>query len=112
MQNNLLFVLLVLTACSSTKQVTNRPVQTSSAAIDGKLFSLVFQQKAAEYKALCFQAYNLAHLRLDQDLQLPENKPRAIVTDIDETVLDNSPYGVHQALAGKDYDQNEWFNWS
>lgn len=113
MQKNLLIVLLVLTACSTTKQATNKTVQASSSSvIGGKLFSLIFQQKAAEYKALCFQAYNLAHLRLDQYLQMPGNKPKAIITDIDETVLDNSKYGVHQALAGKDYDQNEWFNWS
>jgi 5'-nucleotidase (lipoprotein e(P4) family) len=113
MQKKLIIILLVLTACSTTKQAANKTVQSSSQTIiGGKLFSLVFQQKAAEYKALCFQAYNLAHLRLDQSLQTTANKPKAIITDIDETVLDNSPYGVHQALTGKDYDQNEWFNWS
>lgn len=79
---------------------------------DGKLFTSLFQQRAAEYKALCFQAYNIAHFRLDQALQTPTFKPLAIVTDIDETVLDNSPYAVHQGLQGKDYEAATWAGWT
>jgi len=79
---------------------------------DGKLFTALFQQRAAEYKALCFQAYNIAHLRLDQALQQSGSKPMAVITDIDETVLDNSPYAVHQGLQGKDYEAAGWMGWT
>jgi predicted secreted acid phosphatase len=57
-------------------------------------------QKAAEYRSLAYQAFNLARLRLDADLdkknvkKLPKAErkmTRAIVVDIDETILDNSP---------------------
>jgi 5'-nucleotidase (lipoprotein e(P4) family) len=36
----------------------------------------------------------------------------AIITDIDETFLDNSPNAVHQALLGKDYEPAAWAEWT
>lgn len=106
------FLAIIATAsCSAPKNVTNTTTSASNLVADGKLFTALFQQKAAEYKALCFQAYNIARLRLDQSLSNPVSaKPKAIVTDIDETVLDNSPYAVHQGLQGKDYEPVSWIN--
>jgi len=72
----------------------------------------LFQQRAAEYKALCFQAYNIATLRLNEALQQTHTKPLAVITDIDETVLDNSPYAVHQSLLHKDYEAASWMEWT
>jgi len=99
-------------SCSSPTALTNSE-NTSPAdlSVHGKLFATVFQQQAAEYEALCFQAYNLARLSLDQALKQPSSKPLAIVTDVDETVLDNSPYAVHRGLQGKDYDAASWGAW-
>ena len=101
-----------MTGCVTVKdnQVTNST--GNQAVIDGKLFTAVWMQKAAEYKALCIQAYNLAELRLEESLEKKQGgKPLAIVTDIDETFLDNSPYAVHQALQGKDYEPASWDDW-
>ncbi|MEO7293708.1 MAG: 5'-nucleotidase, lipoprotein e(P4) family, partial [Ginsengibacter sp.] len=67
---------------------------------------------AAEYRALCLQAFNIAKLRVDESLQIDAIKPRAIITDIDETILDNSAYEVHQTLRGKDYDAASWYQWT
>ena len=79
----------------------------------GKLFTSVWMQRAAEYKALCEQAYNIATLRVNEYLQHGNaSKPLAIVTDIDETFLDNSPYAVHRALQGKDYTDASWRDWT
>lgn len=78
----------------------------------GPAWGALFQQRAAEYRALCYQAYNLATLRLDALAQLPSALPKAIITDIDETVLDNSPYFVAQARAGKTYDDSSWIRWT
>lgn len=97
-------------SCAGTKQL---PAAAESSLVpDGKLWSSLFQQKAAEYKALCLQAYNIARLRLDEALKNPSGRPKAVVTDIDETFLDNSPYAVHQALKGKDYDALSWQEWT
>lgn len=78
----------------------------------GPAFAALWQQRSAEYKALCFQAYNFARLRLNEDLQRGSSKPMAIVTDIDETVLDNSPYNVHIALKGENYSDKTWQEWT
>lgn len=97
--------------CSSQKHSASAPAE-SRLIPDGKIWASLFQQKAAEYKALCLQAYNIAQLRLNEALQQPATRPLAIVTDIDETFLDNSPYDVKQALQGKDYASDSWHNWT
>jgi 5'-nucleotidase (lipoprotein e(P4) family) len=78
----------------------------------GQAWGALYQQRAAEYKALAFQAYNIAQLRLDQQLKLKPNKPLAIITDIDETVLDNSPYFVALAKRGEVYSDSSWVKWT
>jgi 5'-nucleotidase (lipoprotein e(P4) family) len=83
-----------------------------SLVVQGPLWGAMWQQKAAEYKALCYQAYNLARLRLDAILQQSTTKPFAIVTDIDETILDNSPYAVHQSLQNLGYADSSWMEWT
>lgn len=103
--------IILLAACKGT-QKTSGQLSSSHLVADGKLWSSLFQQRAAEYQALCLQAFNIARLRTDQALQQPSAKPKAIITDIDETFLDNSPYAVHQALAGKDYEAASWYEWT
>ena len=78
-----------------------------SPTLGGKLFSSAWMQRSAEYKALCQQAYNIATERLRAATSAPRNKGKkwAIVTDIDETIVDNSANSVHQALEVKDYEQ-------
>jgi len=107
----ILACLSLLIACSGPKQVSSVP-SSSNLVVSGKLWSSLFQQKAAEYKALCIQAYNIARFRLDEALKQPSSKPRAVITDIDETFLDNSPFAVHQALQGKDYEPAVWAEWT
>jgi len=105
-----LSIALGMTACSVSKNQSTS--STNNFVADGKLWAAMWTQHAAEYKALCFQAYNTAKLRLDAALQKNYSKPLAIVTDIDETVLDNSPNTVGQALKGKDYETEAWYNWT
>lgn len=105
--------LLAMTACGNMKQsaavrATNAPQLTTY----GPVWAALWQQKAAEYKALCFQAYNLATERLNEFRTRSYDKPLAIVTDIDETVLDNSPYSVHRGLRGLGYDDPSWMEWT
>lgn len=103
--------IILLAACKGTQKISGE-LSSSHLVADGKLWSSLFQQRAAEYQALCLQAFNIARLRTDQALLQPAAKPRAIITDVDETFLDNSPYAVHQALAGKDYEAASWYEWT
>ena len=107
-----LFSLSLLLACSSSRK-SGQPSSGGQLVLGGKLWSSLFQQRAAEYKALCIQAFNIGRLRLDEAVrQNSHGKPLAIITDIDETFLDNSPNSVHQALLGKDYEQEAWYEWT
>ncbi len=83
------------------------------------VLATVWHQVSPEYKALCLQTYEMAKLRLllnhnqgymkQQDAQ--SSKP-AIVLDIDETVLDNSPFEAFTVLMNIDYPAgwDEWCN--
>jgi 5'-nucleotidase (lipoprotein e(P4) family) len=104
---------LFLFACHSSKQIANTSAQTlpQNVSLNGKLFTAMFQQRAAEYRALCLQGYNAARMRIDAYIKQTD-KPLAIITDIDETILDNSPYAVHQAYNGKEYEPTSWYEWT
>jgi len=111
MKKYFIIVAVLTVGCTAARQT---PATTASQNItaNGKLFASLFQQRAAEYRALCYQAFNIAKLRLDETLTQTHTKPLAVVTDIDETVLDNSPYDVKQSLVGKDYEQKSWEEWT
>lgn len=101
----LLLGLIVLQA--STAQDTTLP------ATSIKTYPVLFQQTAAEYRALCYQAFNLAHLRLQQ---IPKRKLRkkklAIVTDLDETIIDNSYSEAQLIKDKKEYSSQAWKQWT
>ncbi|WP_345948509.1 5'-nucleotidase, lipoprotein e(P4) family [Mucilaginibacter sp. PAMB04274] len=105
-----LISLTILSACSATRTTVTTP--GASTVNNGKVWASLWQQRAAEYRALCFQAYNLAKLRLDEALKNPGTKPLAVVTDIDETVLDNSPYDAQRAFNNQEYDAATWKQWT
>tara|TARA_B100000963_G_C22561348_1_gene641521 strand:+ start:254 stop:1030 length:777 start_codon:yes stop_codon:yes gene_type:complete len=78
-----------------------------------KIQAQVWTQNSAEYRALCYQAFNIARMNLDASLFLNKrsNKPLAIITDVDETVLDNSPYDGKLILNNTSYNRESWVEW-
>lgn len=103
----------------STAQQGTQPAQTV-ANNEYQLGATLYMQKAGEYRALAYQAFNMARWALDADLdkrnfrklsKAEQKKPRAIMVDIDETMLDNSPA---QALAIRDrtpFNLKDWYAW-
>jgi 5'-nucleotidase (lipoprotein e(P4) family) len=88
------------------------PVQVATNN-DNLLVATLYHQRSAERNALCLQAYNVAKYRLDEILkENPEPSKLAIVLDLDETVLDNSPYEAKCILENINYPQgwDEWIN--
>jgi len=71
----------------------------------------LWYQRSAEMRAISYQAFNMAKLVFDMDLQKKASgKKRAVVVDIDETVLDNSPYEA--GIVGKDTGYpTGWAEW-
>lgn len=102
-------LIIFLCACGNNNEIRSPQLALQPA---GEAWGALYQQRAAEYKALCFQAYNIARLRLDQQLQSKPAKPLAIITDIDETVLDNSPYFTRLSKEGKVYSDSSWIKWT
>jgi len=112
---------LVLSSVVSTYFVTVSTAQQAVAPTannDYQIGATLFMQKAAEYRALCFQAFNWGKRTLDDDekakKKLPKAQrkmPRAVVVDIDETMLDNSPsqaYGIKNKLP---FNIKDWYAW-
>jgi len=84
---------VALMTCFGNLNLAQTPYKTVPTNENLVMATLYFQ-RAAEVKALYLQAYNIARLRLDQELAIENTDATklAIVLDIDETVLDNSPY--------------------
>lgn len=81
---------LLLTSCETKETQKNSPVNDLNQTL---VLATLYYQHAAEMKALSYQAYNLGKLRLDEILAKGDDPSKlAIVLDIDETVLDNSPF--------------------
>lgn len=81
-------------------------------ALNGKVYSALWQQNAAEFRALCYQAFNIATEVVNQKVGGVQSRPLAIITDVDETFLDNSPYAVTQAKRGNEFDLDTWLEWT
>ena len=98
---------------STQAQQQVAPVIDNEYSIGGVLW----HQTGAEYRALCYQAYNLARLQLDLALKAKVSDKRArklrpaIVVDADETVIDNSPYQAILAKTHTAYVNDTWHAW-
>ncbi len=101
-----LFTILLLAGCDPGTRTQHRVREYS-------VQSVLWQQHAAEYRALSYQAFNLAKWQLDNILESRNDtdKPFAVVTDIDETVLDNSPYDGKLIETDEEYSRAGWLEW-
>lgn len=106
----LLAVILVILSISLNAQ---SPDTVSTRFNNLKLLPVLWQQHSAEYRALCYQAYNLATDRISK-LKKKKKKdlPLAIITDIDETVLDNSYHEADRLREGTEYNSKSWKEWT
>ncbi len=111
----------LLSSCIALGLVEKGNSKTSEAKGGGqnfteqkRLMATLYNHYAAEYKAIAHQAYNLAQLRIDQlKDRLPHDGKRwAVVVDIDETLLDNSPYEAQSISCDKAYPAcwDSWMN--
>jgi len=64
---------------------------------------------SAEYQALAIQIYRDAGAALKKARR--GRRPWGVVLDLDETVLDNSPYQVELSRTGDSYSEDTWHEW-
>ncbi|MDX9801988.1 MAG: 5'-nucleotidase, lipoprotein e(P4) family [Spirochaetia bacterium] len=72
------------------------------------LMGILWQQNSGEYAALCHQAFNAGKNYLRS---LPEKGMRAVVFDLDETMLDNSKYAAWMVKTGNSWSPGAWEDW-
>ena len=120
-------VLLLALGCASAQPTPAPPAVASappSAAFSYDVLNAhLWQQTAEEYRASALQAYAAARRALDAALADPSwtaaleqagdfsQRPPAIILDVDETVLDNSPYATRQIRKQQRYTRDTWNAW-
>ncbi|QIO07424.1 5'-nucleotidase, lipoprotein e(P4) family [Acinetobacter shaoyimingii] len=91
------------------KSATNT-LASCSTEVQQYAMSLKFQHRSAEVHALQLQAYNVAIARLKAILaEKPNAQNLAIVTDLDETVIDNTQVFVDDLKRCESY--TNWKSW-
>jgi 5'-nucleotidase (lipoprotein e(P4) family) len=94
---------------------TTAPLRDHTRALSQQgVDAVLWQHTSAEAMRLYEQCYELARIKLDNNLQARDpNDPRqpAVIVDVDETVLDNSPYEVEAIADGRTYTKAFWKDW-
>ena len=106
---------LGLQACSDGEKI-DRSLQEQS------MLAVLFAQTSPEYAANNIQTYKMAAANIDKALKDKgwtaaleqkgnfDNKPAAIILDVDETVLDNSAFQARAIINGFSYPTG-WIEW-
>lgn len=118
----LLLIAFVAAAYSFTQSVSPNSSQVSP-FLHEDLDALIWMQRSAERSALCQQAFAQATLQLSKAMNdgtwtaATEQQgnfsqlPPAVIVDVDETVLDNSPYQAQLILKNQEYGPASWDAW-
>jgi 5'-nucleotidase (lipoprotein e(P4) family) len=108
----LLGLALLLAHLSHTVAQTAAPA-TRPANNEYQEGAILWTQASGEARALSFQAFALARMVLDRDLRFNRRNRmrRAVVVDVDETVLDNSAFQATLLRNRQNYDPRLWAEW-
>lgn len=105
-----LVLLTVVFHTTATAQAPAAPQQADNTYQEG---AILWTQTSGEMRALAYQAFNIARLVLDRDLRTRRRSRlrRAVVVDVDETVLDNSRYQATLVKNHQHYDPQSFTSW-
>ncbi|PKQ63516.1 5'-nucleotidase, lipoprotein e(P4) family [Labilibaculum filiforme] len=106
----LIAVPILISSCSKSIYTQKQENNTNEHLVMATLWF----QRASECRALYYQAFNIAKLSLDNQLasQNENSLPKAVVVDIDETVLDNSPFETNSIRTGQSFTSEAWTEWT
>jgi acid phosphatase len=117
---NLIYFCLIL--CTFIDNIHAKEKELDNSLQAQSMLSVLYAQSSAEYEASNIQTYVNAKSALDRalnDLSWTaaieqkknfENKPPAIILDIDETVLNNIPFQARSIINGQSYPIG-WLEW-
>ena len=96
----------LISGCKTTKGIGQKDLNEQT------VLAIAWYQKSGEAKALCYQAYRNARMVLDRILnEETEGEKPALCLDLDETVLDNSPYQARLIGTDQGYNSKTWNAW-
>lgn len=106
-------VLLTATLMVSCSTYSNKEANTAKSGNprEYQIGAYLWLQTSGEYRALTYQAYNIAKEKVERDLEDKHNRKRAVVFDIDETVLDNSFGGADEIQKGLPWKEELFGAW-
>ena len=127
------FLLLSLAACDTMPQrsgssptggVVTGTAQAGPAPNDN-LNAIAWMQTSVEFRLIAGQTWRGALVQLDKAIKTPSwdaltkedrltpaaGLPKAVIVDIDETMLDNTPYGARLVRDGRSHDEAAFSQW-
>jgi acid phosphatase len=101
------------------------PVAATGPAPNDNLNAVLWQQGSVEYRLIAGQTWRSALTQLDRAIKSPDwdalpqgertvparGLPPAVIVDVDETVLDNSPFQARLVAHDAAYDEADWRRW-
>jgi len=121
---HVLRAVLLLTACAFVGAIAALPARAQPVPAREQLNAVLWQQRSAEYRGLALQTWRQATARLagirnnglTASLEQRQaggfrSKPAAVVLDVDETVLDNTPFQALLLREGRAFDARDWDLW-
>lgn len=120
---------LLLAACAGAPRKQPAVAAAASAPpqslADDSLDAVAWTQTAVEHDLILREIYRVAQEKLvaamadpswdalphPERIADPKSLPPAVILDVDETVLDNSPYQVRLIRSGGEYDEFTWAQW-
>lgn len=114
----LILPVFLLIACNHEESKNNNKADTLQAGVSKAnyrhlLGSVNWYNRSAEMRACYYQAYNSARLSLLAKLKnVTLKKKKAVVFDIDETLLNNTPFEIKTIETGRGYSKESWMKWT
>jgi 5'-nucleotidase (lipoprotein e(P4) family) len=106
-------VLFVAPATFVSAEGGAAPAYTQKDINEQLVMAALWMQTSAEYRELCYQAFNMASMVVDKAVAAATagDKPLAVVADLDEALIDNGAFEA--GLIGRDaaYSGKAWLEW-
>ena len=123
MRNSLVYSLATISIITVRGVASDVTVASSNTAADDRLDTTLWMTASVERDFACCQSYRLARRALQDALcdeswtAAPEQRDLrcglrpAVILDVDETVLDNSPFHARLVREGRKFDRAGWDEW-
>ncbi|MEA9390598.1 5'-nucleotidase, lipoprotein e(P4) family [Acerihabitans sp. TG2] len=101
---------LLLSGCALHQQSASMDSAQQQLA-EQTVASVDWMQKSGEFNALSYQAFNTAEMAFTQAKTVP-GRQKAVVVDLDETMIDNSAYAGWQIKHHQQFSDATWSQWT